>query len=125
MSPLLDANYDKKKAYAAERVIEILDGLENSLYKKADYEAREEIDFTHPKIQKAFLFVVEAVIETMKEIGIEPAMIDTFLIEFGFRMVGFEEELTKRMKGLSAQTLDKVENPLLKKFQESKTKKDK
>lgn len=105
-----------RKAKMARSLYGVLEDLSSSVYAKADYESQENIDFEHPKIQKAFEFIIEAVLETLTESGVEIEVLNSFLSAFAVKMTGFESELASRMKGLRGAALDKVSNPLMSDF---------
>lgn len=111
-----------KKANEARQIIYILRDLMKSIYEEQEYTQKEEIDFTHPKIQKAFEFIVEGVLEVLKEMGIPQEQLIEFASRFSTSMVGFESKIDIRFKGISSKALDKVENPLLKIYKNSKEK---
>lgn len=113
----------EKKATIAENLNYIIDRIINGVYKQQDYIAAEEIDFLHPKVQKAFEFLIQGVLETLKEI-VNEDQLQEFVNRFSTTMIGFEEELDKRMYGVSSKTVDKVQNPLLKRFLDERQKKE-
>lgn len=119
LTPLISDEIDPvldRKAKMAKSLYTILNDMSNSIYTKADYEDKENVDFEHPKVQKAFDFLIEGVIESMQEADIELETINSFLSLLAVKMTGFESELNSRMKGLRGAALDKVQNPLLKAF---------
>lgn len=113
---------DLRRVRGAEKLFYILDKIQNYVYRKTEYEMAEEIDFTHPKIQKAFEFMVEAMLETMNEVGIDEIAMENFVTTFGLKMQGFEQDLNTRMRGVasSISQLSKVTNPLMEKYRETK-----
>lgn len=112
-----------KKARAAQDVILLLQNLEKSLYQQYDFTTREEIDFTHPKVQKGFEFMIVEVLEIMKDMGLEQSTIMEFTERFSTSMVGFEQELNTRLKGVGNAALDLVRNPLLENVRDARAKK--
>lgn len=94
-------------------VTRMIDNLEQSLYKKANFELAQEIDFHHPKIQVAFKFLFEAVIENLEDFLSEDEK-QIFTQQFAIAITGIEDELNSKLKGLSASVLSTIQNPLLK-----------
>lgn len=94
-------------------VTRMIDNLEQSLYKKANFELAQEIDFHHPKIQVAFKFIFEVVIENLKDFLSEDEM-QIFTQQFAIAITGIEDELNAKLKGLSSSVLSTLQNPLLK-----------
>lgn len=94
-------------------VTRMIDNLEQSLYKKANFELAQEIDFHHPKIQVAFKFLFEAVIENLEDFLSEDEK-QIFIQQFAIAITGIEDELNSKLKGLSASVLSTIQNPLLK-----------
>lgn len=109
---------DVKKSEHVMRINSMLKDISASLYKKREFEAKEEIDVNHPKIQAVLSWVMEGVFDSMKEVGISDTLKNAFLHNFSVKMVGFEETSNKKLKGVSFSKLDAVENPLLDKFNE-------
>lgn len=105
-----------KKARQARDLHRTIEDLKASVYDLQEYTNREEIDFKHPKVQKSFEFIVEGVLQVMKEQKIPDEDINEFIERFSSSMVGFEDTLDTRMRGVSNTTLDKVKNPLLEKY---------
>ena len=113
-----------KKANQARNIHWVLDDIIKGLYDQQDYTQREEIDFKHPKVQKAFEFLVQGVLETLKELKLSEDTINNFIERFSNSMIGFEAELDARMYGISGATIEQVENPLLKKYKDAKNNKE-
>ena len=113
-----------KKANQARNIHWVLDDIIKGLYDQQDYTQREEIDFKHPKVQKAFEFLVQGVLETLKELKLSEDTINNFIERFSNSMIGFEAELDARMYGISGATIEQVENPLLKKYKDAKNSKE-
>lgn len=108
-----DTMYDERKALAAVKLNDTITHLKNSLVQKQQFELKEEIDLHHPKIQKAFSFLTEAFFYVLTEVGVDPSVKALVVNALSLKMMGFEEELTKRFKGVAFSLLEQVENPLL------------
>jgi hypothetical protein len=99
-------------------VVALIGNIETSLYRKKEMEAKEEVDLSHPKIQKALEWVIEATTISLRDAGVEDALISNYIIKLAQRMVGFEEEANKRLKGVAFTKLETVDNPLIELFQD-------
>lgn len=108
-----DTMYDDRKAHAAIKLNETISHLKNSLVQKQQFELKEEIDLHHPKLQKAFSFLTEAFFYVLTEVGVDPSVKSLIINALSLKMMGFEDELTKRFKGVAFSLLEQVENPLL------------
>jgi len=108
-----DTMYDERKAHAAVKLNDTINHLKNSLVQKQQFELKEEIDLHHPKLQKAFAFLTEAFFYVLTEVGIDPSTKALIVNALSLKMMGFEDELTKRFKGIAFSLLEQVENPLL------------
>ena len=76
---------------------------------------KDNIDFTHPKIQKGMYFLMEVVINTLKETGISEEQINVFANNLSINLIGFEDKLNSELKKLSSTLVDTAKNPLIEK----------
>lgn len=104
----------------ARTLMSMIKGLETSIYKKREVEQREEVDLTHPKFQKAMDWIMEAVLESMTQVGVSDIVKSSFIHDFARRMMSFEAEANKKLKGVSFSSLDTVSNPLVRDFNEER-----
>lgn len=105
-----------KKSEQVMRVNSVLKDITSSLYKKREFELKEEIDVNHPKIQKVMEWMIEAILDSLKDVGVNKELISAFVHNFSVRMVGFEESSNKKLKGVSFSKLETIENPLIDTF---------
>jgi len=108
-----DTMYDERKAHAALKLNETINHLKNSLVQKQQFELKEEVDLHHPKIQKAFTFLTEAFFYVLTEVGVDPSVKALIINALSLKMMGFEDELTKRFKGVAFSLLEQVTNPYI------------
>lgn len=88
----------------------------SNVYKEKEFELRGgDVDFTNPKIQRAFYFLVEVFIDSMDEVGVDEETKRKVLDKLMFNLVGFEEKLNKTLKGVKLSIVDQTVNPLAKK----------
>jgi len=86
--------------------------LSNSLYKKRSIEISDDIDFTHPKIQRGFYFLIEVFLDTLKEVGVEEDVVGAVTNSLSAGLIGFEEKLNKELKTIASNLVNDVDNPL-------------
>jgi len=77
---------------------------------------KDNIDFNHPKIQKGMYFLIEAVIDSMKESDIDDTQIAVFSNTLSLKLVGFEDQLNSTLKKLASTLVDTAKNPLIEKI---------
>jgi len=94
----------------------ILQVLSSNAFKEKEFELRGgDVDFTNPKIQKAFYFIVEVFIDSIDEAGVDENTKRQILDKLSFNLIGFEEKLNKTLKGVKLPMIDQLVNPLAKK----------
>lgn len=80
-----------------------------------DASMRDNIDFTHPKIQRGMYFLMETVIQTMKESGVSEEQIGVFANTASIKLIGFEDKLNSVLKKISSSIVETAPNPLVEK----------
>ncbi len=80
-----------------------------------DAAMRDNIDFTHPKIQRGMYFLMETVIQTMKESGVSEEQIGVFANTASIKLIGFEDKLNSVLKKISSSIVETAPNPLVEK----------
>ena len=89
----------------------------NAVFKEKEFELKGgDVDFSNPRIQRAFYFLVEVFIFSMDEAGISEEMKKQVLDKLMFNLIGFEEKLNKSLKGVKLNMVDQIVNPLAKKI---------
>ena len=110
-----------KKSEQATRICTHLEKLQNALYKKRESENKVDVDLNHPKFQNALDFIVEGFLDVMNSEGIDSSTKDRIVQSFGQKMVGFEDDMNKRLKGVAFSKLDRIENPLITSFNDKRS----
>lgn len=100
------------RAPKVNQVNAMLKTLQDSLYRKRELEGKEEIDVSHPKIQKVLGWLVEMVLESMRDLGYDESTRLALQHTLSTKIVGFEEAANKKLKGVAFPDLDDLENPL-------------
>ena len=94
--------------------------ISSIIFKKKDFEYKEDIDFTHPKIQKSYLFLIQAVYESLVDEGYSEDDISDIMNTLSSKLIGFEEKLNRVLKNVSMNMIDRTANPLVRKTIEGK-----
>lgn len=87
--------------------------IQRIMFEKRKLERSEEVNFEHPKIQKAFYFLFEAVLDTLKDVNVGDALTVSIVNNLEKRLSRFEEKLQASMRGVSLTMLDSLANPLV------------
>lgn len=80
-----------------------------------DAAMKDNIDFTHPKIQRGMYFLMETIIQIMKESGVSEEQIGVFANTASIKLIGFEDKLNSVLKKISSSIVETVPNPLVEK----------
>ena len=86
------------------------------LIKKRESEVSEEINPDSPKFQKAFEWFIEVVRASMEEAGMDSVAINNTFNVMANRLQGWENLVSKSLKGVSSKALYEVQNPFVKDF---------
>jgi len=105
----------KELVSVTNSISKLLQVKSSNAYKEKEFELRGgDVDFTNPKIQKAFYFLVETFIFSMDEVGVDENTKRKVLNQLTFNLVGFEEKLNKTLKGVKLSMIDQIVNPFAK-----------
>ena len=89
--------------------------IQKYIFEKLQIDKKEEVDFNHPKIQKAFSFLFEMFIESLKQSNMSEATINQILNNLSRLAVGFEDRINRSLRNVSLAALDSTQNPLVSK----------
>lgn len=103
----------KVRMDASKALMSITKHIADISFKKRDMEAKDEVDFHHPKIEKGYYFLMEVVLDSMRQCGIDTGRINQFVTIMGERLLGFEDRLNKELKTLSGNMVNRASNPLI------------
>lgn len=111
----LRLSVDYKIRLEASRTISgLLKNVQMSLMKQRELEIKEDIDFTSAKARRGMMMLIEVFFDSMMEAQVNDTSIETVKALLQVKLLGFEEKLTKELKGLSGELLDEVKNPFIK-----------
>jgi len=105
----------KELNYLSTMYSKLSSSISSILFKKKEMEYREQIDFHHPKVQRAFGFLVEAVIESMSDSGMDDTDVNLVMDKLAVKLVGFEDKLNVTLKNISMNAVERTQNPLVSK----------
>lgn len=91
----------------------ITKNMQSSAFKKKEIEQKDEIDFNHRKIETAFRFLIEAVLQSMGEVGIDENKQNEFSMKLSKKLLGFEERLNNSIGKAHMSAIDTISNPLV------------
>ena len=118
---VMDDYQEKRKELTLKEITELAtatsklsSSISSTMFKQKEMEYKEKIDFHNPKIQRAFGFLLESVIESMHENGINEMEINNTIDRLSFKLIGFEDRLNSTLKNINMNMVDKSTNPLVK-----------
>lgn len=91
----------------------ITKNMQSSAFKKKEIEQKDEIDFNHRKIETAFRFLIEAVLHSMNDVGINEHKQNEFSMKLSKKLLGFEERLNNSIGKAHISAIDTIANPLV------------
>lgn len=91
----------------------ITKNMQSSAFKKKEIEQKDEIDFNHRKIETAFRFLIEAVLHSMGDVGIDEYKQNEFSMKLSKKLLGFEERLNNSIGKAHISAIDTISNPLV------------
>lgn len=103
----------KVKMEAVRTIATLIKNIQTSLQKQRELEMKEEIDFTSAKARRAMLMLIEVFFQAMDEAMVDEAVSENVKSILQVKLMGFEEKITKELKGISGELLEEVRNPLL------------
>lgn len=108
------------KSNIASKVIGAVKDTGQILIKKREIESTEEINPNSPKFQLVFGWIIELFNMILEKQDLKPIQINNIFNDLSLELVGWEDKVLRRLKGLSSKALDKIENPLIDKLKNKK-----
>jgi len=103
----------KEISSVVNNVSKVTQSLSSIIFKIDEIKNREEIDFHHPKIQRAFMFFTQVFINSMQQAGIDDDTIESVMSQMAINTVGFEEKLSKTLNSVRGSAIERTINPLV------------
>lgn len=101
------------KSVIGSRILSAIKDMSGVIMKKHESEVAEEINTYSPKFQVIFTWFIELINVVLGRQGLDTIQINNIFADLSSELTGWEDKVSKRLKGLSAKSLDGVKNPLL------------
>jgi hypothetical protein len=101
------------KSMIGSRILSAVKDMSGVLLKKRETEVSEEVNPNSPKFQAIFVWFIEVFKMVLDRQGLDTIQINNIFSDLSTELTGWEERISKRLKGLSVKALDEVKNPLL------------
>lgn len=98
------------------RMCTVLKNVTDIIVKKKESEVSEEINPDSPKFQKAFEWFIETVRVSMEEAGVDSISINNTFNVMVNRLQGWEQMVSRSLKGVTSKAMSEVENPFIRDF---------
>lgn len=106
------------RSLVAARSVIALKEMGRVLMERKAADAAEEIDPHSPKFQMVIGWFIELLHEVMVKEGTDPILINNVFNTLANALVGWEDVVSKKLKGVSAKALANVTNPFTEEFLE-------
>lgn len=103
----------------ATRACGILKNTADLIIKKRELEVSDELNPHSPKFQRSFAWFLELFHSAVVELGLDEVQINNLFASLSSRLVGWEDNLVKQLKGLSSKANEVIENPFLQSLKKS------
>lgn len=110
---------DTDRSLVASRTILAIGAMSKTLLERRAADAAEEIDPHSPKFQLVLGWFIELLHESMKAQSLDPITINNTFQDLSARLAGWEEIVSKRLKGVSSKALGSIKNPFVETFWEN------
>lgn len=111
------------RSIALSRALASVRDMVTILSKKRDYELEDNLNPHSPKFAAAFGWFFDMFYEVLDGQGLEEIQINNIFESMSTNLVGWEDKLEKRLKGVAGRNLDSVRSPFIKNWQEEIPKK--
>lgn len=101
------------KSVIGSRILSAIKDMSSIIMKKHESEVAEEINTYSPKFQIIFTWFIELINVVLGRQGLDTIQINNIFSDLSSELTGWEDKVSKRLKGLSAKSLDGIKNPLL------------
>ena len=104
------------KSMIAARASSVLKEISQTLVKKYEAEVKDELEVNSPKFQLVFGWIIELFSEVLHNQKLDDITINNIFNALASELVGWEDTVAKRLKGLSRKALASAENPFITEF---------
>lgn len=105
---------DTDRARIASNSLSAIKDMSQILMKKREVELSEDINLNSPKFQLVFSWLIEVFNNVLESQSLSRIQINNVFTALSSELAGWEDKVSKRLKGLSSKVLDEVKNPLVK-----------
>lgn len=92
--------------------------ISNMIIKKREAEVADDLNPYSPKFQASFGWIIELFYMVVAKQGLDQIQISNLFNDLATELVGWEDKLDKRLKGVSSKALDQLNNPFLDDFKQ-------
>lgn len=110
---------DTDRSLVASRTILAIGAMSKTLLERRAADAAEEIDPHSPKFQLVLGWFIELLHESMKAQNLDAITVNNTFQDLSARLAGWEEVVSKRLKGVSSKALGSIKNPFVEQFWEN------
>jgi len=115
LAELKNPAYNLFKSRILNQFSSIIGDMLASTIKLREFEIKEEVDMSNPKIQLAFSWLLDLIAESLDEVQMDKKI---FFENFAAKIIGWEEKVNKKIGKLTMKAIqaskESFENPLLK-----------
>ena len=102
---------DERRLFASQHLLKIASTLKGTITHKHKLELMESVDFTNPKISKAFSFFLELFIKTLSEQKVDSSILANILETLEIQLYGFETVLQELFIKVPISEVSNIKNP--------------
>lgn len=102
-----------ERSVVASRTNSALNAVSKSIQEKKASEIEDSFDAHSPKFQMVLGWFMQVFKEAMIENDVDDATVDNTFTSLAGRLEGWEDNINKRMKGVTQKALASVDNPLM------------
>lgn len=102
-----------ERSVVASRTNSALNAVSKSIQEKKASELEDSFDAHSPKFQMVLGWFMQLFKESMVENDVDGATVDNVFTSMAGRLEGWEDNINKRMKGVTQKALASVDNPLM------------
>lgn len=110
---------DTDRSLVASRTILAIGAMSKTLLERRAADSAEELDPHSPKFQLVLGWFLELLHEAMKAQNVDSITINNTFQDLSARLSGWEETVSKKLKGVSSKALGSIKNPFVEEFWEN------
>lgn len=111
LAEMQELSPNKDRSIIANRFAQALKNIVTMLQSIEEQKNKEKVDLRHPKIQTAFTWIIETMVQVLNEEELPSLTIKAICMNMQAKLVGWEERANKELDGISVKALASVGNP--------------